>query len=236
MKLVIRPYRPLRTAFVFVLLLLFVSVAVLYASDYGFWRSLSKAISSSEGFKKMFVEVKDLRKENAALQSRVSKLNRAQEISSQLRKNNHAELVRLQDEVAVLKGELDFYRDIVRSAEVDDGPRVKGLKITPLHGGSRFEYKIVMTYINKQHRFAEGRLLINFLGEADGNERNIAFKELVESGKKALNFKFKHFHLFEGTLKMPDQFVPLQVQVSVADSRGKKYRQDNTFDWISVLN
>ena len=35
---------------------------------------------------------------------------------------------------------------------------------------------------------------------------------------------------------MPDKFVPLQVQVSVADSRGKKYRQNNTFDWISVLN
>jgi len=110
----------------------------------------------------MLAEVKNLRQENAALHSQVMKLSRAEEISSQLRKNNHVELVRLQDEAAVLKGELDFYRDIVRSAEVDDGPRVKGLKITPLHGDSRFEYKIVMTYINKQHQFAEGRLLINF--------------------------------------------------------------------------
>ena len=236
MRLVIKPHRPLRTVCLYLLLLLFVSVVVLYAADYGFWRSVSNAISSGDGYKELLTEVRGLREENASLHSEITRFSRAEEISDQLRKNNHAELVRLQGEVALLKGELSFYRDIVRSAEIDDGPRVKGLTIKPLHGESRFEYKIVMTYINKQQRYAEGKLLINFLGETDGLERSIAFKELVESGKKALNFRFKHFHLFQGTLRMPDKFVPLQVQVSVADSRGKKYRQNNTFDWISVLN
>ncbi len=197
---------------------------------------MSNAVSSSEGFKDLLIEVRGLREENARLHSEITKFSRTEEIGDQLRRNNHDELVRLQSEVALLKGELSFYRDIVRSAEIDDGPRVKGLTIKPLYGESRFEYKIVMTYINKQQRYAEGKLLINFLGESDGLEKSIAFKELVESGKKALNFRFKHFHLFQGTLRMPEKFVPLQVQVSVADSRGKKYRQNNTFDWISVLN
>ena len=236
MKLVIKPYRPLRKASVYILLFMIVSLAVLYASDYGFWRSLSNVMKSNEGFKGLLVEVDSLREENSQLYADIAKFNRTDEISKQLRKNNHSELVRLQDEVATLSGELDFYRDIVRSAEIDDGPRVKGLQIKTLRGESRFGYKIVMTYITKQHRFAEGRLLIVFRGELAGNEKNLKFHELVESGKKSLKFKFKHFHLFEGTLKMPEKFVPLQVQVSVADSRGRQYRQDSTYDWVSVLN
>ena len=64
-----------------------------------------------------------MREENASLHSEITKFSRTEEISDQLRKNNHAELVRLQGEVALLKGELSFYRDIVRSAEIDDGPK-----------------------------------------------------------------------------------------------------------------
>ena len=119
-------------------------VIVLYASDYGFWRSVSNAISSGDGYKELLTEVRGLREENASLHSEITRFSRTEEISDQLRKNNHAELVRLQGEVALLKGELSFYTDIVRSAEIDDGPRVKGLTIKPLHGESRFEYKIVI--------------------------------------------------------------------------------------------
>ena len=60
MRLVIKPHRPFRTVCLYFLLLLFVSVIVLYASDYGFWRSVSNAISSSEGFKELLTEVRDL--------------------------------------------------------------------------------------------------------------------------------------------------------------------------------
>ena len=127
MRLVIKPHRPFRTVCLYFLLLLFVSVIVLYASDYGFWRSVSNVISSSEGFKELLTEVRDLREENSRLHSEITKFSRTEEISDQLRKNNHTELVRLQSEVALLKGELSFYRDIVRSAEIDDGPRVKGI-------------------------------------------------------------------------------------------------------------
>ena len=61
MRLVIKPHRPLRTVCLYLLLFLSVSVIVLYAADYGFWRSVSNAISSSDGYKELLTEVRGLR-------------------------------------------------------------------------------------------------------------------------------------------------------------------------------
>ena len=236
MKLVIRPDRPIRKIFVYLTFFLALGLVFLFSIDYGHWRSSARELALNSAYKALLVEVRKLSGENAKLHKEIAKLNRAEEISAHLREENHTEMVRLQDKVALLSGELDFYRDIVRSSEVDNGPKVRGFRIKNLQGEGRFGYKIVMTFINKQHKYAEGKLNLVLLGELEGVGKSINFQEVVESGEKSFKFKFKHFHLFEGTIRLPERFAPLQIQVLVDNKKGRKYDAENTFDWASILN
>ena len=135
-----------------------------------------------------------------------------------------------------MQGELEFYRAIVRSSEVDKGPRIKGVRIKQLPGASRFEYKIVLTYINKEHKYAEGKIRFSLRGTSNGDKIVYSHDDLAESGSKNMKFKFKHFYLFEGTLRLPESLTPLQIEVSVADNRGRIVGEKNVYDWLAVVN
>lgn len=236
MKLIIRPHNPLKKS---IYLLLFgVSTCLLTALivDFGSWKYLSNIVAHNQDYQNLLRVVADLEKENKRLYLDIARMRKSGDAEKKIRVDNHLALVDSEKKISQLQGELEFYRAIVRSSKVDKGPRVKGVKIKQLRGESRFEYKIVLTYINKQHKFAEGRLKFELLGVSNGNKIVYSHEELAESGRKNMKFKFKHFHLFEGTFKLPEKITPLQIEVSLSDNRGRAVGEKNVYDWLTVVN
>ncbi len=236
MKLIIRPHNPIKR---YIYLAFFgVSVCLLTATvvDYGSWKYLSHIVAHNQDYQDLLKEVADLEKENKGLYLDIARLKKSGDAEKRIRSDNHLALVESEKKIAQLQGELEFYRAIVRSSEVDKGPRIKGVRIKQLQGESRFGYKIVLTYINKQHKYAEGRLKFELRGISNGNKIVYSHKELAESGSKNMKFKFKHFHLFEGTFKLPEEITPLQIEVSLSDNRGRAVGEKNVYDWLTVVN
>ena len=60
-----------------------------------------------------------------------------------------------------------------------------------------------------------GVLHIGVKGDLKGEHKTLSLDQLAEGGAGSLGFKFKHFHLFEGTLKLPEGFIPRQINVAV---------------------
>lgn len=236
MKLVITPHRPVRKALITLALVVSVILALGVALDYGHWKSILAGMVSTGEKRTLLQEVVSLRRDNERLRDELARLRREQEINQYARKDNHEQMVRLQAEIADSRKEVEFYRDVVGATGVDPGPRVKGLQVRSLEGPGRYSYKLVMTHVNKDDRMAEGRLQFNVRGEQDGKRKNLSFKELFESGPNSLEFNFKHFYLFEGTLKIPGGFVPRQVQVGVVEKARRNSVHEQTYDWASVLN
>ncbi len=236
MKLVITPHRPVRKALITFALLGIVGLALLIAIDYGQWKSIASAMVSTGEKRSLLKEVIALRRENETLAYDNARLRRAAEIAAHARQENHAQLVSLQSQVAALGSEIEFYRDVVGATEIDAGPRVNGIQIRALEGDGRYAYKLVMTHVSKDDRTAEGTLQVDVRGEIKGQRKALEFADIVESGPGALGFKFKHFHLFEGTLKMPAGFVPRQIHLAVREQSRRNRTHEETYDWASVLN
>ncbi len=236
MKLIISAHNPLKK---YTYLVLFgVSICLLTAIvvDYGSWKYLSNIVAHNQDYQNLLKEVVDLEKENKRLYLDIARLRKSEDAEKRIRADNHLALVDSEKKISKLQGELEFYRAIVRSSEVDKGPRVKGVRIKQLQGESRFEYKIVLTYINKEHKYAEGRLKFELRGVSNGNKIVYSHKQLAESGRKNMKFKFKHFHLFEGTFKLPDKITPVQIEVSLSDNRGRAVGEKSVYDWLTVVN
>ena len=59
---------------------------------------------------------------------------------------------------------------------------------------------------------------------------------MLEAGSDNLAFKFKHFRLFEGSLKLPDGFIPRQISVAVQSRMPAQSSSFETYDWSTVRN
>lgn len=236
MKLIITQHRPVRRILVVVGFVGMAVLAVAIAVDHGHWKSIAEARVSSGNKRTLLQEVAQLHREQEDLRFELARLRRTEEISRHARADNHEYLARAQTEIAVLNQELDFYRDVVRTTEAESGPRLKGIQLKTLEGEGRYSYQLVLTHVDRDDRVAEGKLDIGFLGELKGERKALSFIDVKESGTESLSFKFKHFRLFEGTIKMPDGFVPQQIHVAVTNKRRSKGSFSETYDWASLLN
>jgi hypothetical protein len=235
MRLVITPHRPMRKALVALALLAGVGLALSVAMDYGHWKSIAQAMVSTGEKRSLLDEVVALRRENRTLRHDGVRLRRAAEIGAHERRKLHEQLVLMQSRGARLQSEVDFYSDVVGATEIDKRPRVKGIHLTALPGDGRFRYKLVLTHVSQNDRVVEGSLSLNVLGDLHGQRKTLPYADIIESGPNVLDFKFKHFHLFEGTLKIPTGFIPQQVNISVRDKAKRKKREPQSFDWPSVV-
>jgi hypothetical protein len=236
MKLVIKPHRPLRKALVIVSAGVAVTLALAVALDYGHWRAIAGAMVSTGDRRLLLDEVIMLRRQNEELRYGFNRLKRAEEISRTAQRMNRESLAKLEAEVANLNSEVQFYRDAVGASEVGAGPKVGGVQIKTLGGDGRYGYMLVMTHVDKDNRLAEGVVQLDLRGERRGKRTALKFAQVVESGPETLAFKFKHFHLFEGTLRLPSDFIPQQIEVAVRDRTRSGGTPAETYDWSAVLN
>lgn len=235
MKLVIRQHRPLRRILIgggIVLATLLVAALVL---DLGHWRDYARAMVPSRGPQALTAELDRLRDENAGLRYEVARLKRAEEIANTARSDSQAQFVRLQAEVAALKRDLDFYRDVVGAADNAEGPRVKGIQLKALDDGGRYGFRLILAHIDENDRETEGTVRLGVKGDLKGQNKVLG-GEVIEPGSDSLNFKFKHFRMVEGTLKLPDGFVPRQISVAVQGRMPAPSSSSETYDWAAVLN
>jgi hypothetical protein len=235
-KLIIKPHRPLRRALVIIGAGVAVLLALAVALDYGHWRAIAGAMVATGDRRALLEEVIDLRRENEKLRFALNRLQRAGEIDQTARGTMRESLVEREAEIAALEREVRFYRDVVGTAEVGAGPKIGGMRVKTIDGDGRYRYTLVMTYIDKDDRLAEGTVQVDLRGEQRGKSAALKFSQVVESGPETLAFKFKHFHLFEGTLRLPSDFQPRQIDVAVRGKGRSGSSHAETYDWSSVLN
>lgn len=236
MKLVIKQHRPLRRVLLGVGIVALTLLVAAVALDLGQWRSLARAMVPNVGKRNPGDELARLREENSNLRYEVARLKRGEEIDKSARTDNHIKFMQMQAEVAKLKADIKFYRDVVGASEVDDGAQIKGIQLKPLDSLGRFSYRLVLAHINENDKEAEGSIRIAVKGELKGQAKSLAQGDVIEPGSDSLNFKFKHFRLFEGSLKLPDGFIPRQISVAVQSRIPIASSSSQTYDWAAVQN
>jgi len=216
--------------------MMMVTVAIAVAFHYGHWRSIVNSMSATSHKRGIMDDYVDLREQNEQLLNIVAKLRRAVEIDRFARVDYQKSVSGLQSEITNLKLELAFYHDVLSSTEADKGPRLRGFKLRNYGGGGRFQYRLVLTHVNKGDKVANGHVAVKIRGHRSGAEQWLSLADVAEPDSGDLAFNFKHFRRIEGVLQLPDGFAPDEVHVAVYEDGRKKSSFNKIYNWARLIN
>jgi hypothetical protein len=169
----------------------------------------------------------DLVRENAVLQR-----------SADIDRNAYIEVQKALSEAQTvtlgLREELSFYRGLVTPSDKVDGLHVERLRLQPTARERRFQYMVTLTQVRKNDRFATGEVNLRVSGARGDQEFSYTLADLSDVQGVA-KFRFKYFQDFEGTIELPDGFVPESVLVEVKPSGKRLQPVSKRFAWKSLV-
>lgn len=176
-------------------------------------------------------ELNRLRDENQELRESLARAQRALQMDQTAYQDLDHSLKDSAKEIVKLREELTFYRNIISPAN-----NVGGLQIQSLHiersgadpSKNEYRYKLVLVQALKHDRQIYGRARLAITGMQAGEEVVLAYPA---AAGKALNVNFKYFQDLDGVLKLPADFKPLRVKVSVTTTGNTARTIDRFYTW-----
>lgn len=154
MKLVIRPYRPRQRVLVVVGLVLTVIGATGIAYHYGRWWPAVDAMGAASVKRGIMDDYVELRRHNEKLLRFRGKYEKAAEIDDFVR----FELQKTLSGCDLKSLIRSWSRDILSSIDPVTRPHVQGLKLRDYGDGGRYQYKLVLTHMNKDDKVVDGHV------------------------------------------------------------------------------
>ncbi len=169
----------------------------------------------------------------AEMQHQAAMLERNSKIDGDASRELKISLDKAQSEVMELKKELAFYKSIVTPEQTKRAVAIQTIQLQA-DGEGGYRYRIMVSQRGRNDRFVRGVLKVGIKGSRDGAETVIPLQNVSKQAKKSLKFGFKYFQNFEGTLKLPADFVPESMRVQVKPRSKKIDAVDETFAWTDL--
>ncbi len=230
-KLVLVPYvRGYRLRQVSVLLIFSIlSLALGYVIAHKMMRQGLEELSKEN--KVLQQNLENFAGETKALTRQLTILQRGRDIDEQAKRSIGDTINGLEAQVAQLKQDVTFYKNIMAPTGQEKGLSVQKLEFSPSASDGKFSYKFVLAQVANNKNYIEGIVAINFIGTRQGEREIFALKEISDVADLGIKFRFRYFQNFEGSLALPEGFAPEKVQI-VAQSKGKRSaRIEETFVW-----
>jgi len=173
-----------------------------------------------------------LRRANADLREQLTVLKRSSEIDRRAAREVRDEYAGLRATVMELRKQLTFYQSIVSPEDAGPGLKVQRFHLEPTQEEGGFFYSLTLTQVKRNERYVRGVVEMEIEGTENGKPKVLKFRKLAAGNSKALGFKFRYFQNFEGEIRIPPQFKPLQIRI-LLKPRGKKQPPgiEKTMDW-----
>lgn len=212
------------------------ALAVIWlAFDYGRQRAGFDSKTAADLQETLESTVSELRHKNEELRGQNAILVQAAEIDRKAYAEVDESLKDLQNEVLELKQEVDFYRGIV-SPEEGEGLRIQEFSMDRNGMTKSYRYKLVLSQFVKKRYFVKGYVQLTIHGMRGTQQKALDLKDVSDSGKNSVAFRFKYFQELDGDIVLPDDFEPLRVElVAVPQTSGAKAVR-KVFSWPELLS
>jgi len=221
-------YRFRRTA----ILLVFTIVAAVAGYATGLAQSGFRFSSAEESNQVLENEVEKLRDDYRKARQQLINLERGRAIDEQALNQARKTIVDLETRIGSLQSDLTFYKNIMAPSETSKGLQVDSFTLVRARNQDSYDFKLVLTQVGNNKSYISGVVAVNVIGLRDEEKEVIALRDLSEDiADLGVKFRFRYFQDVEGSLKLPEEFEPLEIQV-VAQAEGKKSSQaERTFNW-----
>lgn len=147
------------------------------------------------------------------LRQRESTLKRSDEISRAANQGLQDTLSERDEEIAQLRADVAFYERLVGSSGQRRGLTVHSVRLLPEAGGG-WHYTVTLTQNLNRGKISKGGLTLRVDGAKAGQLQTLDWVTLLQQSDAAVQpFSFRYFQQLEGTLMLPQGFVPNRVQV-----------------------
>lgn len=239
-RLKVVPHRPVKAAFIFVLLLLLGIAALLATYRYAQIQTGNERLTPQEA-QELRAQLEKVSQEAADLRRELTRLQVSAEVDRQAGEEMRKRVRELREEKAALQREIDVYR-IMTSAKNKNPKGISfGIFSVSVLPDNKHQLKLVVQKLAEGDDEFTGQLKFIVVGQHQGQETKISLHELVVSkvGTEplaeniALNFKF--FQNIETEIALPEGFEPLRVELAVkSDARRNPVIVEGQLEWPEI--
>lgn len=230
-KLVVKKHRPLEIILAAIIFSTVFSVGVWLFLDANHWSFIKNSLLQSKESRLLWDVNQGLEAENKQLHEQVVMLERSNQIDSQVAASLQNEIRTLQDQVYLLKGELEFYQGIMSATTESKGLNVQGLHIESTDQEGLYRFKLVLTNVAKSDRVVEVTMDMSIEGMNEAGSRVLSLDEVTVGKELKREIKFKNFERIEGSLNFPKGFQPLRVVVDIRQKGLQNSTIQKIFEW-----
>lgn len=137
----------------------------------------------------------------------------------------------LRDELSASQDEVLFYRQLMAPSEAERGLRIEKLVLTPGVNPGEVKYRLLLTHVVERSEWTTGSVSVDIVGSSENEQVVLPLTEMTQVESYPLNFRFRYFQDFTGTLQVPVGLKPEQVVVTAATSGKNPKRVQKTFSW-----
>lgn len=168
----------------------------------------------------------------SSMSQRVSILEKGGEVDRKATEGIRQTVIELKSQIATLEEEVSFYKGIMAPGGNDKGLRVSKIDVIPEENSKRFRYSIMLTQVSDNSSYISGLAAVNIVGIRNGERIILPLRDLdSDVTELGVKFRFRYFQEIAGTLTLPSQFVPEQVQVVSQSTGSKAQRVEQTINW-----
>lgn len=232
-KMVVVPHKPMRKV-ILILSTLFMAVFLSSAGVYyGYYRGTNENIEVRIERDQLSIEVNTLQSQLEIIQQDLVNIEQASLVDKQALVEVQEMMVGLRETNAQLEEDVLFYRQIMSLENDESGLVIGQLDLSATEEENRIRYHIELKQLANNENLISGYTNVNILGTQDGNEVSFPLRSLAQDESQLdIRLQFRYFQNIEGELVIPDDFIPVAVQIlAVSQGDNAKTVQKN-FAWL----
>jgi hypothetical protein len=233
LKMMVVPYRPLRSWWVGCAVFGVLVVAVAAAYYVGQQRMLASNGDARAERDALLEEVDSLQAGNRTLQQQVLNLEQAGSVDREALASVQRTIVSLREQISQLEEDVLFYKQIVSPGSEESGLVIGKLDLIGSDAGGKIRFKLELKQQGSNDNLVSGHVNVNVLGMQGGQEVSLPLRSLTGAVSDIdIRLQFRYFQNVEGELDLPEDFEPQKVQIlAVAEGPNAKTVQ-KSFGWL----
>jgi len=179
-------------------------------------------------------QIEDLKSQNTESQRQAAMLERNSTIDGGASDQLKISLAEAQAEVLELRKELTFYKSIISPGDTKRSLMIQTIQLKPETKIGEYQYQIMVSQRGRNDDIARGSIEVTVSGTQAGQAKVFQLSEVSSEAKNPINFGFKYFQKFSGTITLPETFKPEYMRVMVKARSSKIDPIDEQFAWADL--
>ena len=153
----------------------------------------------------------------------------AADVQEQAAQELQQRLTQLLGEKVELENAVSFYRDLMEVGAKKEGLRVASFTVLATNTPQIFQFSILVTQIAEKRKYVAGDIQLKVIGILQGGRHEVIFDAKNAVVGFPLKLRFKYFQDLVGQIRLPPDFIPERVSISVQQNGKKTTGAD--FEW-----